>query len=381
MRAKPRILTSTTLVLLLAGAAAVAGVARSSGAATHPAAATATQPGLARAQAQVARAMKVPPFQGPSQRIDVTALKGKTVWIIVNSLQNPFNTSIAKAAQDALKRAGIKTKLIDGKGQLNEWTRQIQEAVAQKADAIIDSGVPTDLVKGPLKDAAAAHIPLIEAVNDVSAPLFPGVKAHVAFLNKYIGETMAAYVIAKSGGKADVLFFTDPEFVTTVGKLTSSSLNYFKANCPECHVTVKKEQIATLATSVPNDTQTILRAKPNIKWVIAAFDYMGGFVVQGLQQGRLSGVGVIGADAVAQQLDQIRKGQYYVADIGATPIWSGWAAADLIMRLMAGKPAPKNEIVPPRLFTKENLPASNDPDVLFKTDFRTPYLKLWGLKK
>jgi ribose transport system substrate-binding protein len=101
-------------------------------------------------------------------------------------------------------------------------------------------------------------------------------------------------------------------------------------------------------------------------------------VVQGLKQAANTDVKVVGADAVDQQLDQIRKGESYVADVGETPVWCGWAAADEIMRLMLGKSA-SNEEIPVRLFTKDNLPpTSNDPADLFQTDFKTPLLKLWG---
>ena len=331
------------------------------------------------AQALVDEALQSPPFQGPTEAIDVSSLKDKTVWILVNSMQNPFNAAIGQAAAEALGKAGVKSKLVDGMGQPAEWSRQLSEAVAQKADAIIDSGEPTELLAGPLKDVAAANIPFVEAINDVGAQPAAGVGSRVVVDFGHSGEVQAAYAIAESDGKGSVLIFGDDEFPTEKVRV-DAQVQYFKDHCPDCKVTVKNEQLATLATSVPADTQSILRANPDIKWILPAYDYLGGFVVQGLKQGGITDVSVVGADAVAQQLDQIRAGESYVADVGETPVWCGWAGADEIMRLMLGKDAP-NEEIPVRLFTKENLPpTSNDPADLFGTDFQTPLLQLWGVQ-
>lgn len=332
------------------------------------------------AAALVAAASGVPAFQGPSETIDVSSLKGKTVWILVNSMQNPFNASIGQAAAEALTKAGIKSKLVDGMGQPSEWSRQVSEAVAQHADAIIDSGEATELLAGPLKDVAAAKIPFVEAINDVNAKPESGVGARVVVDFGHSGEIQAAYAIAQSGGSGGFLIFGDSEFPTEARRVEAQQA-YFAQNCPACKVTVKNEQLASLATAVPADTQSILRANPDIKWILPAYDYLGGFVVQGLQQAGTTDVSVVGADAVSQQLDQIRKGTPYVADVGETPVWCGWAAADEIMRLMLGKTV-SNEEIPVRLFTKDNLPpTSNDPADLFQTDFKTPLLKLWGLSQ
>jgi len=331
------------------------------------------------AAALVQEATGVPAFQGPSEAIDVSSLKGKTVWILVNSMQNTFNAAIGQAAAAALAKAGIKTKLLDGMGLPSEWSRQTSEAVAQNAGAIIDSGEATELLAGPLKDVAAAKIPFVEAINDVNAAPETGVGARVVVDFGHSGEIQAAYAIAQSQGQGSVLILGDDEFPTEARRV-QAQVQYFKDNCPGCKVTVKNEQLATLATSVPADTQSILRANPDIKWILPAYDYLGGFVVQGLTQGAITGVSVVGADAVSQQLDQIRAGGAYVADAGETPVWCGWAAADEIMRLMLGKSV-SNEEIPVRLFTKANLTsASNDPASLFATDFETPLLKLWGLQ-
>lgn len=377
-RSRPGAVLSLSAIAVALAVAACSSAAQSPSAGSQSAATSPAASTSSAAQALVDKWSAVQPFSGPTESIDISSLKGKTVWVIVNSFANPFNMTIAQAATTALGKAGVNTKLIDGKGQLNEWTRQLELAVAQKPAAIIDSGLPTDQLSGPMKDVAAANIPLVEAVNDVNAAPETGVTARVVLDYQLEGQIMAAYIVAQSQGQAHVLLYNDPEFPNEVGNVAKGAKAYFAANCPACKVTEKIEQIATVATSVPADTQSILRANPDIKWVISNFDYLGGFVVQGLQQGGFTDVKVVGGDAVAQQLDQVRQGKSYVADVGATPVWCGWAAADTVMRAMLGK-NPANAVIPYRLLTKDNIAATDDPNALFGTDVETPYLKLWGV--
>lgn len=369
-----KVATGVGLALLLA--------ACGGGASTH----TGSQPlnsaatkGLAAAEALVNSAERVPPYVGPKQPIDAARLKGKTVWILVNCECNAFNASIASAAAEALHKVGIHTKILDGQGQVTNWTRQYQEAIAQHVSGIINSGDPPLLLKGPEAAAAAAHIPTVHAISDPVFPLVPGETSAVDIHFGLSGAIQAAYTIAKSRGRAHVLILGDQEFRDEIQRV-KSQLAYFKHNCPDCVVTVRNVLLASLPTQVPKLVQSVLHADPKITWILPAYDYLGSFVVQGLKEGGFKGINVVGADAVAQQLDWTRSGgSYYVADVGETPVWCGWAAADEIMRAMLGVPAPP-EVIPVRLFVKRNLVGvSDNPSALFRTNFQTPLEKLWGL--
>ena len=79
-------------------------------------------------------------FQPAGGAINAASLKGKSVWIIVNSLEDPFNAGMAKAAAGALQKAGIRAKVLDGQGSEDTWARLMEEAAAQKPAAVIGSG-------------------------------------------------------------------------------------------------------------------------------------------------------------------------------------------------------------------------------------------------
>ena len=178
-----------------------------------------------------------------------------------------------------------------------------------------------------------------------------------------------------------VLILNDSEFSTSVGIYAKAAQSYVKKNCPACKVTMKDELFATAATHIPADVQNVLRANPDIKWIICGYDYQAGFAVQGLKQAGVSGVSVVASGGSAPQLNQVRSGTSpYVADQLVSGVWAAWTGADEAMRLILGQHV-KTEVVPFRLLTKVNIPATNSASALTGTDFETPFLKLWGVKK
>jgi ribose transport system substrate-binding protein len=337
--------------------------------------------GVADAKAMVAKAMEKPTFVAPGEALDMSKLKGKQIWIITSTMAVPFVATIAKGVQQAAEKAGIQTKLFDGKGNVSEWNRGLSQAVSQHADGIVTVGASPELMKGPMKDALDAKIPVVDAVTaDQSADLVPGTFAHVSISFIHSGELQAAYAIARSEGKANVLILGDNEFpgeVSRVGGMQSA----FKAMCPDCKVTVEDTQVANLGTKLGQQAQTLLRRDPDTNFVLPTYDAQALFVVPAIKSANFDRkIEVIGSDAVPSNLDWIRQGDIQVGDVGEPSIWLGWAALDEVARGMLGM-APVDEKIPLRLFTQENLKdISNDENELFGGDFVAEYSKLWGLK-
>lgn len=348
-------------------------------AAVQPTAALAD--GIADAKAAVAKAMEKPTFVAPGEAFDMGKLKGKHIWIITSTMAVPFVATIAKSVQDAAGKAGIEAKLFDGKGNVSEWNRGLAQAVAQHADGIVTVGASPELMKGPMKDALDAKIPVVDAVTaDQSAPLVPGTFAHVSISFIHSGELQAAYAIARSEGKANVLILGDNEFPGEVSRVEGMQ-SAFKSMCPDCKVTVEDTQVANLGTKLGQQAQTLLRRDPDTNFVLPTYDAQALFVVPAIKSANFDRtIEVIGADAVPSNLDWIRQGNIQVGDVGEPSVWLGWAALDEVARGMLGMAA-VDEKIPLRLFTQENLKdISNDENELFGGDFVAEYSKLWGMK-
>jgi ribose transport system substrate-binding protein len=308
-------------------------------------------------------------------------LKGKHVWIITSTLTVPFVADIAKGTRQAAKLAGWKTQLIDGKGIVSEWNRALGEAIAQHADAVISIASSPELMKGQMKAAEAAHIPVIDVLTaDQAAPLVPGTFAHVSISFYRSGELQADYAIAASKGTAHVLMFGDNEFPAEVTRIQGME-HEFKALCPACKYTFQDTQVGKLGTTLGPLVQTLLRRDPSINWVLPTYDAQALYVVPAIKQAGLqSRVKVVSSDAVPSNLDWVRQGNVEIADIGEPDVWTGWAAVDEMARAMLHM-APVNEQIPLRFFVPSNLQgvSSSNEDQLWGGSFRAQYEKLWHL--
>ncbi len=336
--------------------------------------------GVAQAQAAVKQAEQMPRFVSPGESFDIARLKGKHIWIITSTMAVPFVATIAHGVEAAAKVAGIATSLFDGKGDVSEWNRGMEQAVSEHADGIVTVGASPELMKGPTADALAARIPVVDALTaDKTAPLVPGTFAHVTISFYHSGQLQADYAIAHSGGKAHVLIFGDNEFPGEVSRVEGMQ-HEFSTLCPDCKVIVQDTQVGNLGVRLGRMAQTLLRRSPDVTMVLPTYDAQAIYIVPAISSADLANPPVVvGSDAVDGNLNWIRQGNVQIADVGEPDVWCGWAAVDEIARGMLGMP-PVDENIPLRLFVKGNLEGvPNDENALFGGNYAAEYRRLWGL--
>lgn len=318
----------------------------------------------------------------PNPAFAMGALKGKKITVLTSTLAVPFVANIAKGVQEAAGVVGWDATVVDGKGSITEWSKVVQQAVAQKVDGIITIGASPAEMKPAVAAAQAAGIPVVDTLTADQAkdPLIPGTFSHVSISFYDSGALQADYVIANGSPDAHVLVFGDNEFPGEVTRVQGMKDEFAKL-CPNCQVTVQDTQVAKMATDLGSTTQTLLRRDPQIAWVLPTYDAQGLYIVPAIKSaGLASKVKVVGSDAVSSNLDMVAKGNVQVADVGEPNAWSGWAAVDMMGRALSkGQPVPPN--IPLRVFTTTNLAGVNTQDEgqLFGGTFRDEYKKVWGL--
>lgn len=339
--------------------------------------------GVQTATAKIVAAKKLPTWTPPGSAVNMASLKGKSVWVLTSTLAVPFVANIAKGTIEAAKVAGWKTKLLDGKGSVTEWSRIMGLAIAGHADAIISVAASPELMKPQMAKAKAAGIPVIDVLTaDKAAPLVPGTFSHVSISFVQSGALQSDYTIMNSKGTAHVLILGDNEFPAEVSRVRGIQAE-FKKLCPTCKTTFHDTQVGKLGTDLGSLTQTLLRKDPSITYVLPTYDAQALYIVPAIKQAGLQNkVKVIGSDAVSSNLDWTKKSYIQVADVGEPDIWTGWSAVDEMARGMLKMPA-VDEGIPLRMFDASNLKGLNtaDENQLFGGSFRTFYAKLWGLKK
>jgi ribose transport system substrate-binding protein len=372
------VVAATAISFGLLTACSHVGAENSSSSGTKASGQTANQKAAA---AKITAASGKPTFAA-NPSFDMSSLKGKKVLILTSTNAVPFVANIAKGAAEAAAAVGWTTSSVDGKGSVTEWSRVINQAVSQKVDGIITVGASPSQFKPAVAAAKAAGIPLVDVLtaDQQKDPLIDGTFSHVSISFYDSGALQADYVIANGAPDAHVLVLGDNEFPGEVTRVQGMKDEFAKL-CPKCSVTVQDTQVANLGTTLQTTTQTLLRRDPKIKWVMPTYDGQGLYVVAGIKAaGLVSSVKVVGSDAVASNLDLIKKDDVQVADVGEPDIQSGWAGVDMLGRALAGQSTVKPNI-PLRVFTKDNLQGidTNDTSALFGDTFRDDYKKVWGI--
>lgn len=357
-----------------------AGSSSNSNSATSGSSVGQSAPGQKDAQAALDKAMARPSFI-PNPSFNMGSLKGKKVTVLVSSLAVPFVANIAKGAKEAAQAVGWNATIVDGKGDVTEWSRVVNRAVAQKVDGIITVGASPAQMKPAVAAAQAGGIPVVDTLtaDQNKDPLVPGTFAHVSISFYDSGRLQADYVVAH--GKADdhVLVLGDNEFPGEVTRVQGMKAEFSKL-CPDCTVTVQDTQVATLSTQLQSTTQTLLLRDPNIAWVLPTYDAQALYAIAGIKAAGKNKVKVVGSDAVQANLNLVAKGDVQVADVGEPDTWSGWAAVDMLGRALA-KQQPVSPNIPLRVFDSSNLQGvdTSDTEALFGSSFRDEYKKMWGL--
>jgi ribose transport system substrate-binding protein len=350
--------------------------------------------GLAYAQRQVAKySAPVTNFPAPGPALkSVASLKGKTVYYVPITLEDPEFSIVAAALKQALGKVGVSVVSCSGNATPSGVSSCLGRAVTQKAAAVIGDSVPIVLAANAFAKVQAAGIPVLITDQLPPPPGLPGVvKGLGTDKLAYQPENgiaplalIADWVITDSGGKANVLISEFTDSPSTQAYIAEGAQAQFTKNCSGCTVAISKVQNANFSL-IPSQTSSALLSHPNTDYVIAEFDAELQPLFGGVQQAHFatkakgaSTTGVLGA------LQQLKSKQFLAADAGTDFPYQGWADADAVMRQLLGLPIVA-ERVPMRLFTSANIgslaltPAAEASGAWYGSSaYQAMFTKLWG---
>jgi ABC-type sugar transport system substrate-binding protein len=92
-------------------------------------------------------------------------------------------------------------------------------------------------------------------------------------------------------------------------------------------------------------------------------------------------VKIVTGDATASVIENIKRKNIVIGDVGQPNVWTGWAIVDQTARVLAGKKPLQDVGIQSRLFTAKNVGKINtktDPTTWYgPLDFRAKYKKIW----
>jgi ribose transport system substrate-binding protein len=381
----PRLRLPIALTLVLAVAATGCGSSKSGGASSAKSGDTA---GVQQAAAAYKAEMGTVKWKAPGPAFDASKAAGKTVHYVGVDMSIPILQTISSELKVALAKVGAKLVICDGKGQPTQWKSCADDAVNRKAGAIIVESFPAQLIAGSLANAKKAGIPVIDGNNaDPTDPLLKDIDARVAFQYSKSGRLVSDWVIADSKGKANVLILATSDVPNSKAVVNNGYEAELKDKCPGCKFKTKNLPIAQWSTNLGPLTQSSLSSDPNIDYIIPAYDGMSTFVLPAIRQaGKADKVKVATFNADLDPMQNMAKGNIITVNVGSHNTYEGWAYADQALRLMTGQKPLGDELVPLRVFTRDNVGALKLDSATEKSGdwygdptYKTEYAKLWGV--
>jgi ribose transport system substrate-binding protein len=337
-------------------------------------------PVVRRAQGDVARGLASPAgYRGPTRGIP--AQRGGLVVFIAGDLTNGGIAGAALGVQQAARAIGWRLQILDGQGTLAEQTRALRAALRLKPAGIVLGGFDAAAQAIALRRAGDLGIPVVgwhagtRPGPDRQAGLFTNVSTDPAS----VARLAAAYAIAHSDGKAQVVIFTDRRYPIAVYKADVMAAEI--KSCPRCSVLeivnspidLAQQQMPAVVSSLLHRYGTRFGYMLTINGI-----YIGGALAAFVNAGS-SGDDppfAIGAgDGDTSDFERIRTGDHQTASIAEPLYLQGWQIVDELNRARAGQP-PSGYVAPPRLVTRADVPAGGvfDPP----SGYRANYRRIWG---
>jgi ribose transport system substrate-binding protein len=332
----------------------------------------------------------VPTFTAPGPPVDVAKLRGKKVFVIPIE-ETPFTQAVEAGERAAATAAGVQLTFYPNQGQVSQWVQGMQTAIAQKpALIILDTSPDPRQLQPQIAAAKAAGIPvLVTHFYDATSPQPPacagcaaGVTAIVKAPISVAGGAEADWIIADSGGKADVLIVSLNGLLPVPG-MVAAAQGQFKQYCPGCKVTTVAINLSQLGTAGAfGQVSSALVQDPGINYVDPLFDAsIPGTLASIEASGKGSQIKMVSFNGSSFALKDVASGSPVAADVAEPDTWVGYANMDQAFRVMAGMPA-VDETTPIRIFDGSNITQAGGGPAYsggYGNAYITGFFKLWGL--
>ncbi len=338
------------------------------------------------AKDQIAKFSVVPKFESDAEPIDVSSLKGKTVYSIPITTSIPFYKDGEAAMAAAAKKAGVKYVTYPSQGKVSDFQQGFSDAINAKASVIILNGPLPDTLQPQIRQAKKAGIKIIAAhEEDTTSPTPQGVDAVAAGEFYNAARLMVDKAIADQDGKpVKALAISADETRPSKGMVAAMKDELAKHCGSSCSLTVTNVPVADWATKIQPQVQSELNRDGEINTILPIYDSMAQYTDPAIRQaarGRTVNVYSFNGTPSINALMQ-KGGSNLKMNVGESPTLIGLLTMDQAFRLMLNKQPLDKPAAPIRVFTPENVDEAGTPPVSGKGfgDVDAGYDTLWGLK-
>jgi ribose transport system substrate-binding protein len=339
---------------------------------------------LAKAQGVIAAATRPsPPWDGPTT--GPKAQPAKTIVYVASDLRNSGVLGVSDGVSEAAKVIGWNLRVLDGQGSVSGRTATMNQAMALNPSGIILGGFDPAEQEIVIRKAASLKIPVVGWHAGTKAGPAPktGLFTNVSGDPVEVARVAAYYAVAKSGGTAGVVVFTDSLYSVAVAK-SNAMVDIIKA-CKGCALlTIEDTPLAETSTRMPQLTTSLLQ-RYGTKWGYSLgindlyFDFMGPALASTGQKPSGPPVNLSAGDGSEAAYERIRMNRFQAATIPEPLALHGWQLVDELNRAFAGLP-PSGYITAVHLVLPENIASDVGRNNIYDpaNHYRDAYRRIWG---
>lgn len=281
------------------------------------------------------------------------------IGLVMKTLTNPFFVEMEKGARKAEKDLGIRL-LVKTAAQETSIEQQIQlvnDLIAAKVDAIVIAPGDSQSLVPILKKAADAGIKVVNIDNRLDpAALQQAGLGSIPFVS--VDNDAGAYMAGK--------FLADRATAPSKAVILEGirSADNARQRMEGAKRALKENKNVQLVASETANwkideayavSKALLRKHPDVRLLFAANDMMAMGAVKYLQETGNTTVQVVGYDALAEAIAEVRSGRM-LATVDQQAAEQGYQGVALALQLIQGKSVSATTLVETRLVTASNLP-------------------------
>ncbi|MGH8995858.1 MAG: sugar ABC transporter substrate-binding protein, partial [Acidimicrobiales bacterium] len=295
----------------------------------------------------------------------------------------PYVETIDRQLQKYATAVGLKYVDYPNQQQQSQWVQGMNQAISSKANAIaLIAGIPPEQLQPQITQAKNAGIPTVdisERDRTQTAPSYVSAFAYFPFLQA--GKLIAAWAVAQTQGKADILYITSNADVSSAA-VQSGATSELHNTCPNCKMTFANANPVDWPTKIATTVEAAISADPGINYILTTYDSMAPFAATGiLTAGKRGQIHIASANGTPSIIDQIRPGSTITMDVGQNTSNIAAGGLDSALRLMLGM-QPGDPVVGNKIIDQQNVSDFGEPAVSgrgYGNAFIDGYAKTWGV--
>ncbi len=291
------------------------------------------------------------------QKAEKGAAKEKLIYIIMPPFDNPFFKAEADAAKARAEELGYKTVVVTHADDPAKQNELFDNAIAQKASAIVCDNAGADASVAAVKKAKEAGIPTFLIDREINAT---GIAVAQIVSNNFQGAKIGAQEFLKlMGEKGNYAELVGKESDTNAG-IRSKGYHSVIDQYPDMKM-VARQSANWSQTQALTVVQSMLQAHPEINGIISGNDTMAMGAEAALEAAGRTDVIVVGFDGSNDVRDSIMKGGIKATVLQPCTRLAQMAVEQADKYIKSGSTKlPEKQLVDCVLITKDNASKLNN---------------------